>query len=447
MVVVAVTATLALTWWLPAYRLSSARAAWQPPPDAVISSPMREPPVPGWRISVADLGLPRTTDSRIAVGNRPVDPRPFIGSIEERAYFLADSGVGDERHWWLTGVDVHSGQPLFAAVSLGAGRQVPECFLNGPTHILCLDGGIADSAWVIDGRSGSVDYSGPTDLQSNFGVLSVHQVGIHAVATQQDEGVYGIGPQAETTWFVPGNGLLKTVDRARPGASSQTLTAQLEANPRTYISTVFSVVDGKVIEPEIDEASHLGETSFYTGGFAAEVVEPNGLSSEIAFFDETGKRLGEYEGPGNPGNSPADLPVIGPNSDGRNTVFTIHGQPLIEVPGGTLHLVGTTLMVDGGNSLAFPELQLYNMRDGTAAGPVCDYPMHHYLGTDGSTLVFEVTNRNAELLAKAHDLHSCERLWTLPKKPDSLDRIWNIDGTLVQLADEGTELTSLVAPN
>ncbi|CAA0138193.1 Uncharacterised protein [Mycolicibacterium vanbaalenii] len=444
MLVVAITATLAFTWWLPDYRVSSTRASWQPPPEAMFASSMHEQPVPGWRINVADLGLPRTVDSGLAVSNDERRLRPLIGNVGTNAYFLARSGATENSQWWLAGLDVRDGRALFAAVPLGVLSSAPECFLNGPNEILCVTRfSPSASAWVIDARSGTVKFSGPTDL----GALVIEQLGMYAVARKQNEGVYGIGPQAETTWFVPGDGLVSKVDSSRPAASAQTLTAQLEANPRTYIFTVFSVTDGEVIEPEIEEGYTLGKPAFYTGGFAAEVNDPDGIPSEIAFFDETGKRLGEYDGPGNPGNSPADLPVVGPNSDDRNTVFTIQGQPLIEVPGGTLYLVGTTLMVDGGNSLAFPELQLYNMRDGTAAGPICDYPMHNYLGTDGSTLVFEVTNRNAELLAKAHDLHSCERLWTLPKEPDSLDRIWNIDGTLVQLANEGTELRSLVAPN
>ena len=445
MAVVAVTGTLAVTWWLPAYRLNAARAAWQPPPQAILSSSMREQPVPGWRISPADLGLPRTTDSRIAVGNRRIDPNPFIGSIEERAYFLADSGAGDERHWWLTGVDVRSGQPLFGAVSLGAGRQVPECFLNGPTHILCLNGGIADRAWVIDGRSGSVDYSGPTDLQSNFGVLSVHQVGIYAVATEQDEGAYGIGSQAETTWFVPGNGSMRGVDSERSGAPPQTLTAQLEANPRTYISTVFSVVDGTVVEPEVDEGYTLADTTFYTGGFAAEVDGPNGISAEIAFFDESGKRLGGYDGDGVLSDSSIDLPVVSSDPDDERIVFSTQGDKLFETRYGGLALVGSTLMVEMTDSAIFPEWQQYNMRDGSQ-GPVCEFPMGHYLGHHESTLVFEYNYYGDEVLMAARDLDSCERLWTLPKEPDSLDRIWYIDGTLVQLAAEATELRSLVAP-
>ena len=412
----------------------------------MLSESMSEQPVPGWRITTADLGLPRNTESQIALGNRPTDPRPFIGNIGGRAYFLADSGSKGERQWWLTGVDVQSGQPLFDAVRLGSDRQTPDCFLNGPDKVLCLDGAVASIAWVIDGLSGSVDYKGPTDLQEKLGTLTVHQVGTYAVATNQNEGVYGIGPHAETTWFVPGDGSVSTVESSRPAAAAQTLTAQLEANPRTYIFTVFSVADGRVIEPEIDEGYTLGKPVFYTGGFVAEVNNPDGIPVEIAFFDESGKRLNEYEGAGSAGDSPVDLPVIGPNSDDRYTVFSTEGQPLIEVPGGTLHLVGTTLMVDTGNSRDFPELHLYNMRDGSATGAVCDYLMHNYIGTDGSTLVFAVHNPRAEVLATASDLHSCERLWTIPKQVDSLDRIWRIDGALVQLTNEGTELRSLVAP-
>ncbi|MDZ5085257.1 MULTISPECIES: hypothetical protein [Mycobacteriaceae] len=295
---------------------------------------------------------------------------------------------------------------------------------------------------MVDANSGALKYSGPSDL----GEFQVDQVGMYAVARKQNEGVYGIGSGAETTWFVPGDGSVRKVDASRPAVSAQPLTAQLEVNPRTYIFTVFSVADGKVIEPEIDGGYTLGKPFFYSGGFVAEVSDPDGIPSEIVFFDDSGTRLNSYEGKGKPGDSPVDLPVIGPTSDDRNTVFTTEGQPLIEVPGGTLHLVETTLMVDTGNSRDFPELQLYNMRDGTSEGSVCDYLMHNYIGTDGSILVFEVHNPSAEVLATASDLHSCERLWTLPKRVDSLDRIWNIDGTLVQLAEEGTELISLVSP-
>lgn len=443
LLVIAVLAILVFTWWLPAYRLDSARASWQPPPQAVLTESMREQPVPGWRVGLSELGLP-AADGQFAVSNGERRLRPFVGNVGPNAYFVARSGAPNNSQWWLAGVDTRDGRSLFAAVPLGDSRSQPDCLLNGPGEVLCVSRfSPSVSAWVVDVRSGALKYSGPSDL----GEFQVDQVGMYAVARKQNEGVYGIGSRAETTWFVPGDGSVRKVDASRPAVSAQTLTGQLEANPRTYIFTVFSVADGEVIEPEIEEGYTLGKPVFYTGGFVAEVNDPDGIPAEIAFFDESGKRLGEYDGRGSAGDSPVDLPVIGPTSDNRNTVFTTQGQPLIEVPGGTLYLVGTTLMVDAGNSLAFPELHLYDMRDGTTIGSVCDYLMHNYIGTDGSTLVFEVHNPGAEVLVTASDMRSCERLWTLPKRVDSLDRIWNIDGTLVQLTNEGTELISLVAPD
>lgn len=391
------------------------------------------------------MGLPRTADSRLAVSNDERRLRPFIGNIGTNAYFLARSGTEDESQWWLVGVDVDDGHPLFDAVPLGVLSPKPECFLNGPGEILCVSE-FPSQAWVIDGHSGLIGFHGPTDLRLSSGTLVVEQVGVYAVAATQNQGVFGIGPQAETTWFVPGEGALAVEPARQSGAASQTLTSQLETNPRTYVAKVFSVVDGSVLEPVIGESYTLGKTTFYTGGFAAEVHRPNGTFSEIVFFDELGRRVGESEPRGvlDLLPDPIDLPVV--RADERTTVYSAKGAKLVDVPSGTLWLVGTTLMVNVGSSRDFPEWQQYNMRDGSA-GQVCDYLMHNYIGTDGSTLVFEVHNHEAEVLATASDLHSCERLWTIPKQPGSLDRIWRIDDTLVQLTNEGTELNSLVAPS
>lgn len=441
MVVIIVAA--AVHWWLPALRLSTARETWRPPAGEMLSSSMREQPVPGWRTTVAELGLPQTGDSRIAVSNDPSGPRPFIGTVGSRAYFLASSGVPEAPQWWLAGVDVSDGRSLFDAIPLSASARDPQCFLNGQNDILCLDGLPSVTARVIDGRSGAVKYVGPTDLRLGFGKLDVRQVGTYAVATTQGQGVYGIGQRAETTWFIPGDGSLETEPLERPAARSQTLTAQGDANPRKFKKTVFSVADGRVVEADIEEGASIVETYFYTGGFVAKVYGADRGQDEIAFFDESGKRLRQIDEIGLRENA-ADLPVTTTESNEVNAVYTAEGEKLIEVPEGEVQLVGTTLMVDGGNSRSFPEWQLYDLRNGSK-GAVCDYPMHNYLGTDGSTLVFEVTNPNAEIIAKAYDLSSCQRLWSIPKRTGSLDRIWQIDGQLVQLSDGAVELHSLMA--
>ena len=446
LVVVALVATLAATWWIPAYRVSAARAAWQPPPDAVLSASMRERPVPGWHANPADSGLPRSPGSRFAVSDVPFGPRPFVGSIGSDAYFLALSGSDDEPQWWLIGIDVRSGQKLFDAVPLHSSASPPKCFLNGPNDVLCLsDGAPAASAWVIDRHSGMTRYQGPTDLRLGYGTLVVEQVGIYAVAHTQDVGAFGIGPQGETTWFVPGNGRLAIESSTPQRNRSQTLTAQLEADPRTYVSTVFSVADGSVIEPEIDDGYTLGGTAFYTGGFAAEVDDPEGRSVEIAFFDEAGRRVGGHAESGVLSDGDVDLPVVSSEPDDEKIVFSANGDKLFETRYGALALVDTTLMVNMTDSHSFPEWQQYNMRDGTA-GPVCDFPMDDYLGHHESTLVFQFSQVSGDVFMVARDLNSCERLWSIPKEAKSLERVWLIDGTLVQLKDRGAELISLVAP-
>jgi hypothetical protein len=64
---------------------------------------------------------------------------------------------------------------------------------------------------------------------------------------------------------------------------------------------------------------------------------------------------------------------------------------------------------------------------------------------DGVVLV--VTSPNANVVAKARDLATCDTLWTIPSQPNSLGRVWRVNTTLVQLSDDGTELVSLVAPS
>lgn len=401
--------------------------------------------MPGWRTTVGDLGLPAIGDSRIAVSNDPRGPRPFIGSIDNRAYFLASSGAPDAPQWWLAGIDVQDGRRLFDAVPLSSAARYPQCFLHGPNDILCLDGLPSVTARVIDGRSGAVTYVGPTDLRLGFGKLAVEQVGMYAVATTQDQGVFGIGPRAETTWFVPGDGLLEMEPVERPAARSQTLTAQRDADPRKFSHTVFSVADGHVIEPDIEEGASLVETAFYSGGFASKTSDADGVPGDIFFFDESGRRVGKSSET-IIREEPADLPVTTTGSDELNAVYSAQGKKLIEVPTGVTQLVGTTLMVNLAKSQTFPQWQQYDLKDG-GKGSVCDYQTQNFLGTDGSTLVFGVTNPDAEILATAYDLHSCQRLWSIPKLAGSMDRMWQVGGQLLQLAANATELSSLVAPS
>lgn len=442
--VTAVVLALVLMWW-PRHKLNSARAAWQPPTEPVLSSSMREQPVVGWRTSVLDLGLPEANDSRIVVSNVPTGPRAWVKSLGDNVYMLASSAASNGRQWWLAGVDARDGRRLFDAVPLGATMRQPQCFLNGPTDILCIDQFPSNTAWVIDGRSGAVIYTGPTDLRLGSATLAVAQVGIYAVAETDDQGVYGIGNRAETTWFVPGEGRAQTPPPDAHGPSPQSLSAQGDANPRIWATTVFSVGDGRVIEPQMEQGAKLTETAMYSGGFAATIHSPDGGPSGISFFDEMGRRVGDQGVKGALSDDSIDLPVISSGDDSPLAVYSPQGRKLIEVPHGAISRVGTALLVNDTKSQSFPMWQQYDLKTGDE-GSACDFPMQNYIGTDGSIFVFEVTNHNAGLLATARDRISCEKVWSIPSKPDSLARIWRINSTLIQLSDDGMELNSLVAP-
>ncbi len=394
---------------------------------------------------MTDVGLPSPPQgaelSRIAASNDPFGPRPFIGNLDDHAFFLASSPATPGPQWWVVGIDIRSGQRLFAPVQLGATARPPQCFLNGPANVLCLNNDSSNIAYVVDVRSGSLSYTGPTDLRLGYATLAVEQVGIYAVAMTDNQGVYGIGPRAETTWFVPGNGRVEAGPPRGFEPLPQAFAAQLSADPRAYEMTVFSLSDGKVIKPEVDNGAHLEKTEVYPGGFAAE-VDDGRKSLGIQFFDGTGKRLSEHSAKGT--LTAVGLPIV--TSKDQSSVYSPDGRKLLDIPEGAVRLVGTTLFVNEDKSEAFPMWRQYDLKTG-AKGPACDFNMSNFLGISGSAIVFDVTNPEAGLVAKARDLATCDTLWTLPSKVNSFGRVWRINTTLVQLSDDGTELSSLVAPN
>lgn len=336
---------------------------------------------------------------------------------------------------------------MCAPVRLDTGEYAPRCFLNGPDVLLCIrQQSDSATAWVISAHTGEVTYTGPTDLRISTGKLGVVQVGIYAIAQTMNQGVYGVGPRAETTWFVPGAGKVSTrfVDS---NVAPHTLATQVTGGRGSDRMVVFSVVDGGVITPELnDEFRPLSAVS-YPGGFAVEVVGEGRKSTPdgVAFFDDVGKQLGRLDVSGALSQSSMDVPIVGAAPE--SLAFSRDGFELAKIarfyPGSTAVLIWNRLFVTGPSD-GTPTKQ-YDLQTGIE-GKECDIFLPGYIGSDGTVGVFGDGNPGAAPETTAIDLASCERLWTITSPKGSFRDMWRVNTTLVQLSDDGTELMSLVAP-
>jgi len=447
--VVVVAATLLIVWWTRANPTHS-RPVWQPPAQTFLASSMRAQPVPGWRSGFAELGLPG--QSRIATQSDPFSSRPFVGNLGDRAYFVAGSPGAPDTQWWLVGIGMRDGRHLFAPVPLSSEARAPACFVNGPNAVLCLRHDVHDvTAWVIDAATGRVSYAGPTDLRVDPATLTVHQVGIYAVAETEQQGVYGVGPHAETTWFVPGRGSVDQKYLGNRDVAPLPIASQTTPGRGSDAEEVFSLKDGAVITPELDAGAQQQQTAVYPGGFAAEIADSE-RSTRVQFFDDTAKRTSRHSIHGDllmaKIGSP-DLPIVrlltGPD---HWAVYTPDGGQLLEATGDTpqySRLVGNRFFVQVSVDGIKKRWQQYDLQTG-AEGKACDTDMIGYIGSDGAVGVLEDGNPNVGLVTTAMDLKTCDTLWTLKSAVGSFRAVWRINTTLVQLSDDGTELMSLVAP-
>lgn len=430
------------------------RGDWQAPPETLLSSSMRALPVPGWRTRMTDLGLPESavfTDTNESAFHA----KPFVGAVENRAYLLARSTTDSRR--WLVGLDVHSGAPLFAPVGIDSGPDFVKCFINGPDHVLCAaegdhGGRIEATAWVVDTRNGEMVFSGPTDLHPTPGSsATLNQVGSYAVAERRGEGLSGVGPRAETTWFIPhAKGVgpeYWNADTAPPLLA----TAQDSTKGPDH-AVVFSVVDGTVITPDL--GGRIPESAVvYPQGFAILAAENRGAHARdvVVFFDNEGNRVGESDIQGALSDLSMVLPMI--ESAPGYTVYGANGAGLIQLPGEGLGpdsvLIGHRLYApesrwDG--PVKERQWRQFDLRTGEE-GTACRPNMRGYIANDGQVGVFETSQHETTgATVFGMDLTTCEELWHTPVNWESFHRLWRIDDTLVELSDDGRELHSLVAP-
>ncbi|MCK0172586.1 hypothetical protein [Mycolicibacterium sp. F2034L] len=403
------------------------------PQQILLSSSMRAQPLPGWTVTVADLELPTGTVVRP------------VGNIGDRGIFL---GITDEG-WFLLGIDVTSGQRVFGPVRLGAAGDATDfnCFINGPPMVICArqasDPAAPSTAWVVDTSTGTLTYDGPTEavVAGTGGRPRLEQIGDFAVAVATGAGVHGVGARGELTWFVPGDGILPTQfsepDRDTP---ESTLVTQGSGG---VADTVFSVVDGRVVEPDLPPDAQLGRAVVYPGGFGYEYHPVDDVSkAQVAFFDEDGVKLSEFPGDTLEVGS-LDLPMI--SSKRSRIVVTLDGRQLLSLPpslpAAGARLIGARFLV--AIDAERIEWQQFDVDTGDAEKTcVGDSLKYYYLASDGEIAV--VTGAGSP--ARGMDLTTCQVLWSIPgSAPNEAKEVWKVNTTLVQRTDD--RLFSLVAPS
>jgi hypothetical protein len=404
------------------------------PAQLLLTSSMRQQPVTGWKLAAHDLGLPGGTVMK-----------PF-GNVGDRGYFVGVTGEG----WWLVGIDVATGQRLFESIRLGPSNDALafNCFVNGPSMAICLrqdrDPNQPAMAWVVDTENGALIFDGPTELRISppENQSELQQIGDYVVSTVTDEGVHGVGPHAELTWFVPGSGHLTQSTEWPRDIAPQTLGVQNGSGSSTS-SVIFSVADGRIVKPVVSQDQRLGHAIVFPGGFGYEVHNGDDSADRVAFFDDAGKVLSHPDLVGTFRIGSLDLPMM--ETESTDIVVTIDGRQLLQIPKSTLmpyaRLIGSTLFVttDEGQR----SWQQYDLQTG-ASGKNCETEAlgFSYVASDG-TVAIAVGRRTP---AEAYDLATCDKLWSLPGSTQGEAKdVWKVNTTLIQRTND--ELSSLVAPS
>jgi hypothetical protein len=414
-------------------RPSAATTEPELPSQALLSSSMRQQPVPGWTVTVSELDLPPGTVVRP------------VANVGDRGIFL---GITDEG-WWLIGLDVTSGRRIFGPVQLGPKDDATDfnCYVNGPPNVLCIrqgpDQSVPSTAWIIDTNSGTKVFDGPSDLRLARveGQPKVEQVGDHVIAGIDGKGVYGVGVRGDLTWFVPGNGMLTAqFTKSVRDVESSPLAVQGSGGAADVI---FSVINGAVVKPAVPQDFQLGRAFVYPGGFAYQYT-PTGdiFDDRVALFDDTGRRLDDQSLRGTLDGGSRDLPLLSARA-GR-TLLTIGGRHLLELPPSLppvdARLIGSRYFIaaDANHS----QWQQFDLAT-RAAGKTCEGHSlgYDYIASDGDVAVAT----DDRLSAKGIDLATCDVLWSTPgPRPDEAIEVWKMNTTLIQRTND--RLFSLVAP-
>jgi hypothetical protein len=112
------------------------------------------------------------------------------------------------------------------------------------------------------------------------------------------------------------------------------------------------------------------------------------------------------------------------------------------VPAGVVNIITGNGETAGDRMVRHPDVDKVGFTGSTEVGKIINRA-----ATDGKVAIFESNTPNVGLGTKAVDLATCDVLWSIESPVESFRGVWRIDTALVQLSDDGTELTSLVAPS
>ena len=422
------------------------------PQRLLVGFPLDREPVPGWRLTTTDIGLP----ADVPVGQP-------ITTIGDHAYFLTGC-AGDCKRGWVYGIDLKTGTRLFKPVLLHGfhyNSWYHDCYQNGPSVAVCVDNpaieGQPGQVWVLDLDRGVVTYSGKTDLwQDNYRGFGpyIEAVGnprgqTRMMASVAGKGVYGVGPRAELTWFVPGSGHLVAPVFAVDDGTPVTLATQIPTadDPRYR---VFSVVDGTEKTPTPPPGTTLKRAIVYAGGFAYQYEAGNTVG--VLFYDPAGQQLARRELKNYNLMEATALPIVLDWPVFR--VYSPDGREVATLPADLAHHK-TPIFWAMANNLylgwqEYPSLlgtwQQWNLDTGRP-GSTCQrqYPLTSYVGSDGRVVLLK-HDEEPPAAALAVDLKTCETRWriTQPGKQPGKRRIEQLGTALVDITAD--ELVSLRAP-
>jgi hypothetical protein len=434
------------------------------PGRLLIGFPLDRVPVQGWRLTNTDIGLP----SDVPVGQP-------ITTIGDHAYFVTGcdhdcSGKRcdfncDDPRGWVYGIDLKTGARLFKPVLLDGFHFDPwyhDCHQNGPSVAICVNYTVpkerqSSRAWVLDLDRGMVTYSGNTDLWQDNVIGTpgpyIQSVGnprgqTRMVASVAGKGVYGVGPRAELTWFVPGSGHLVTPVFVADDGSPVMLATQIPTadDPRYR---VFSVIDGAERTPTPPPGTTLKRAIVYTGGFAYQYEAGNTVG--VLFYDLAGHLLARRELKGYNLMEATTVPIVLDQPvfrvyapDGREVAtlpaaFAYHKAPVFWAMGNDLYL-----LLDESATLdqSWRDWQQWHLDTGRP-GSTCHHQFARtsYIGSDGRIVLF-LDEDVREATVVAIDVATCQTRWRIPQ-PDKR-RIEQLGTALVDVRPG--ELVSLRAP-